>query len=325
MKMRNIEKILITVSWIFLAGCADDIDLSANDAGNHDNNEVSVVELDIPDYGSNASGDAVSEDNGLTGENTDDTGRAADDILRFVDAFGEEYETVINENIPKHEYDASLFEKEGELLSYQDDKYTSRVGIDVSKYQDKIDWQSVKSQGIDFVFIRIGFRGYGEAGTINADPGFEEHIAGAQAAGLDVGVYFFSQAVNEEEAVEEAEFVVEQLKNHELQLPVVYDPETILDKAARTDNVTGEQFTANTIAFCEKISECGYEPMIYCNMKWEAFELDLSRMTDIPIWYADYETYPQTPYQFEIWQYTEKGLIEGINGSVDLNIQICTK
>ncbi|MBR6356961.1 MAG: lysozyme, partial [Lachnospiraceae bacterium] len=160
---------------------------------------------------------------------------------------------------------------------------------------------------------------------INADPGFEEHIAGAQAAGLDVGVYFFSQAVNEEEAVEEAEFVVEQLKNHELQLPVVYDPETILDKAARTDNVTGEQFTANTIAFCEKISECGYEPMIYCNMKWEAFELDLSRMTDIPIWYADYETYPQTPYQFEIWQYTEKGLIEGINGSVDLNIQICTK
>ncbi len=215
MKVRNIEKILVAASCIFLSGCADDMDLSGNDAELYDDSEVSVVELNIPGSDITESADTVSDDNIYADENGGDTGMPADNILRFVDAFGEEYETVIDENIAKHEYDVALFEKEGELLKYQDEKYTSRVGIDVSKYQEKIDWESVRSQGIDFVFIRIGFRGYGEAGTINLDSRFEEHITGAQAAGLDVGVYFFSQAINEEEAVEEAEFVVEQLKDHE--------------------------------------------------------------------------------------------------------------
>ncbi|MBO6299202.1 MAG: glycoside hydrolase family 25 protein [Lachnospiraceae bacterium] len=325
MKKKSITVVLFAVSWIFLIGCGNNTSHSDKDVHVPEGGEVSVVELTIPGSDITVSEDILSAGNGSADENG--SGKEADtvEVLRFVDAFGEEYETEILEAIPKHEYHRDSFLKDGELLSYQDDKYTSRVGIDVSKYQSGIDWDQVKAQGIDFVFIRIGFRGYGEAGTINADPGFEEHIAGAQAAGLDVGVYFFSQAVNEEEAVEEAEFVIEQLKDHELQLPVVYDPETIIGKTARTDNVTGEQFTANTIAFCKKISECGYEPMVYCNMKWEAFELDLSRMTDIPIWYADYESYPQTPYHFEIWQYSEKGQIDGIKGEVDLNLQLCPR
>ena len=246
-----------------------------------------------------------------------------DDILQFVDAFGEMHETTIDHSIPQHTYDYSKLTKDGMLFTYQDERYTSRVGIDVSKYQGTIRWDAVKAQGIEFVFIRIGYRGYGEAGTINLDQCFQDNIKGAQEAGLDVGVYFFAQAVNEEEAIEEAEFVVKSLQGYELQLPVVYDPETIRNDVARTDNVSGEQFTKNTRAFCDCIRENGYEAMIYSNMMWEAFEFDLNQLSDIPIWYADYEALPQTPYNFSIWQYTEQGHIDGIEGTIDLNLQFC--
>lgn len=115
------------------------------------------------------------------------------------------------------------------------------------------------------------------------------------------------------------------MNGYELQLPVVYDPESVLDDVARTDNVTGEQFTKNTRVFCDTISENGYDSMIYSNMLWEAFEFDLSQLVDIPIWYADYEKLPQTPYRFVFWQYTNEGHISGIDGDIDLNIQIVKK
>lgn len=139
---------------------------------------------------------------------------------------------------------------------------------------------------------------------------------------MDVGVYFFSQAVNEKEASQEAEFVLENLQGYELQLPVVYDPESILDDEARTDDVTGAQFTKNTIVFCEKIKEAGYQPMIYSNMLWEAFQFDLEQLAAYPIWYADYEPLPQTPYAFDIWQYSNEGIVDGIDSAVDLDIQL---
>ena len=115
------------------------------------------------------------------------------------------------------------------------------------------------------------------------------------------------------------------MEGYKLKLPVVYDPESILDDVARTDDVTGEQFTKNTIVFCESIRENGYEPMIYSNMLWEAFEFDLSQLTTIPIWYADYEEFPQTPYHFVFWQYTNEGCVSGIDGNMDLDIQIIKK
>ncbi len=246
-------------------------------------------------------------------------------ILEFVDVFGESYETTIKEDVPKHEYDKGKFVRDGNKLSYDDEKYTSRLGIDVSRHQGKINWEEVKAYGVDFAFIRIGYRGYGNAGNINLDKRFYENIKGAQSVGIDVGVYFFSQAINEEEALEEAKFVIDSLRGYELQLPVVYDPESILDDVARTDDVTGEQFTKNTIVFCDAIRENGYEPMIYSNMLWETFEFDLSQLTDLPIWYADYEALPQTPYHFIFWQYTNEGRVKGIDGNMDLNIQIIEK
>ncbi|MCR4908271.1 MAG: glycoside hydrolase family 25 protein [Lachnospiraceae bacterium] len=247
------------------------------------------------------------------------------EILHFVDVFGEEYETEIDPEIPKHPYDLSLFQRDGQLLSYTDENFQSCSGIDVSHHQEKIDWEKVASQGFTFAILRIGFRGYGTEGNLGEDRQFKNNLEGARAAGLKTGVYFFAQAVNEDEAREEAAFVLELLNGEELDLPVVYDPESILDAPARTDNVTREQFTANSAAFCEIIREAGYEPMIYANMLWEAFELDLNKLQGIPIWYADYEPLPQTPYDFRIWQYSNEGQVDGVSGSCDLDILFQTR
>ena len=248
------------------------------------------------------------------------------EILHFVDVFGEEYQVDINPKVEKHSYILDGFQYEGEKLSYNgDSRYSSRFGIDVSHHQGYIDWKKVKSAGVDFAFLRIGYRGYGEEGRLREDKEFVNNIKNAQAEGIDIGIYFFAQAINEKEAAEEAEFVLDLLEGYELQLPVVYDPESILDADARTDDVSGEQFTKNTIIFCEMIKDAGYEPMIYSNMLWEAYKFDLEKLSDYPIWYADYEKLPQTPYHFEFWQYSNIGSIDGISGDVDLDIQLIPK
>ena len=245
------------------------------------------------------------------------------EILNFVDVFGEEYQVEINPNVKKHEYELDAFSHNDYYLSYiGDERYSYRNGIDVSHHQGVIDWEKVKSAGYEFAFLRIGYRGYGELGKICLDRCFFDNIKNAQAVGIDVGVYFFSQAINEEEAREEAEFVLKNLEGYELQLPVVYDPESILDAPARTDDVTGEQFTRNTIVFCEMVKNAGYEPMIYSNMLWESYQFDLENLANYSIWYADYEPLPQTPYNFVVWQYTNTARIDGVNGDVDLDIQL---
>lgn len=247
-------------------------------------------------------------------------------VLDFVDAHGEHYTVEINEAVEKNPYDNELFVKDdNHKISYEDKKYTSRLGVDVSVFQGHIDWEQVKAAGYEFAILRIGYRGYGEEGTLNADEKFEQNLENARKAGMDVGVYFFSQAVNEEEAKEEADFVLEHLRGQELQMPVVYDPEHILEDEARTDEVTGEQFTDNAETFCKAVEEAGYDAMIYSNMLWEAYELDLEKLSDYPIWYADYEALPQTPYRFCMWQYSSTGSVPGIEGNVDLNIQLLKK
>lgn len=245
------------------------------------------------------------------------------EILHFVDVYQNPYQVEINPEVKKHDYKDDFFVHNGHLLTYEgDDNYTSRLGVDVSEHQGYVDWQTLKDNGFSFAFIRLGYRGYGQEGRICLDKEFHRNIQNAQAAGFDVGVYFFAQAVNEEEAREEADFVLQNLQGYTLQLPVVYDPESILDDEARTDNVSGEQFTKNTEVFCSAVAEAGYDPMIYANMLWEAFELDLEKLSEYPLWYADYEPAPQTPYHFQFWQYTNVGQVPGITGNADLNIEM---
>ena len=245
---------------------------------------------------------------------------AQPEVLRFVDAHGEWFETEIISSVQKHPYNWNFLTNDETGISYADKNYRIVHGIDVSKWQGAIDWEKVIAAGYEFVILRIGYRGYSEAGGLAVDEMFYRNIEGAQSAGLDVGVYFFSQAINEAEALEEAEFVLNALEGYTLQFPIVYDPELIRDQPARTNDVTGEQFTKNTIVFCEAIKAAGYEPMIYSNMIWEAFLFDMTQLEAYPFWYADYEPVPQTPYHFVMWQYTETGTVDGISGPVDLNI-----
>lgn len=263
------------------------------------------------------------------GQDTDQTKGELEDqtengeqLLRYVDAHGEWHKTVIRNDIAKNAYDWTCLKQTENGLIYEGDKdYKIRKGIDVSYHQGEIDWNRVKEAGYEFAFIRIAYRGYGEEGKLRADSMALANIDGASAAGLDVGVYVFSQAVSESEAVEEADFVTELLDGRKLELPVVFDPEHIEGDEARTDSVTGEQFTANTKAFCKRIKKAGYEPMFYSNMVWEAEVLDLGKLAKYPIWYADYESVPQTPYAFRFWQYSESGTVDGVDGNVDLDVE----
>ena len=244
--------------------------------------------------------------------------REQEETMVFRDVFGKEYKTVIDPGIPACRYDKSRFSRNGDRMSYDGEE--TMLGVDVSHHQGKINWQKVKSAGYDFAVLRIAYRGYGKTGSLNADRMFEQYYRDAKAAGLKIGVYFFAQAINEAEAKEEAEYVLSILDGRKLELPVVYDPESILDDEARTDDVSGAQFTANTRVFCATIKAGGYDPMIYANMLWEAFELDLTKLVGIPVWYADYEKLPQTPYDFDMWQYTNEGNVPGIKGKCDLDI-----
>lgn len=139
------------------------------------------------------------------------------------------------------------------------------LGIDVSTYQGEIDWEQVALSGIDFAMIRLGLRGYTQGG-IRMDSMFERNIDEALAAGLDVGVYFFSQAVSVQEAEEEADFVLGQLEGYTLTYPVVFDWESVSDASARTNHMDAEEVTRCAAAFCDKIAAAGYTPMIYVNL-----------------------------------------------------------
>ena len=234
-----------------------------------------------------------------------------------------EYRIPIIASLARNNYNWNNIKVSENGLKYytENGKKVSLEGVDVSSHQKDIDWTKVKAAGIDFAIIRVGFRGYG-TGAILIDDYFTKNIEGALAAGLKVGVYFFSQAINEAEAIEEADFVIEQLKKYKdkITYPVVYDAEDIPNDTARTDDLLGEQITNNCIAFCERIKDAGYTPMIYANKRWFLTRLDLTRLTDYDMWHAAYVDAPDTPYMYTIWQYTDSGKVAGISGSVDLNI-----
>lgn len=243
------------------------------------------------------------------------------EVISVLDAWNEWHEMPVNPSVTPHPYHWEQLTNDGQNVTYEDTDYIVQKGIDVSHHQGKIQWDKVKNDSIDFAILRIGYRSYGSSGSLNKDKQFENNYTGATAAGLDVGIYIFSQAITVEEALEEAEYVLELLDGRELQLPIVYDPEILHDTTARTDDVTGEQFTQNTIAFCEAIKAAGYDVMIYSNIVFEHEYFDLEQLQQYPIWYADYEPVPQSPYDFCYWQYSCEGKVLGIGGYVDLNVR----
>lgn len=192
-------------------------------------------------------------------------------------------------------------------------------GIDVSAYQGSIDWNKVKNSGISFVIIRCGFRGYTQGGLI-LDSKYESYIKGATAAGLKVGIYFFSQAKTEAEAVEEASLCVSLAKGYKISYPIFIDSEYSNGRHdGRADGLTKAQRTAVCRAFCETIKSSGYTPGIYASKSWFYNQLDVNSLNQYKIWMAHYCSQTDYKYKYDLWQHSSKGSVPGISGNVDLD------
>ena len=224
-------------------------------------------------------------------------------------------------------FDTSAALREDMMLYAMWEKQADRVlsGVDVSSYQEEIDWSRVKAAGIDFALLRVGFRGWGAEGTLNADTYFEENAAAAKAAGIDVGVYFYSQATTTEEAVAEADFVLEQLQGKAPDLPVCFD----LEYAEQDDGHIGRLYDANLSAseladicqaFCERVEAAGCESMVYANYSMLSGGLgEMLSARGIRIWLAQWNAATYYVGDYEIWQYSASGSVDGISGKVDMN------
>lgn len=209
---------------------------------------------------------------------------------------------------------------EGVSYTFSDEGVRSgNIGIDVSKYQTGINWTKVKNAGINFVMIRCGYRGYG-SGVLVEDPMYASHISGAKAAGLRVGVYFFSQAVNEAEAVEEASMAVALAKKYGINMPIAIDSEYAAGGRGRADGLSKSARTTITKAFCNTIRNAGYTPMVYASKAWFSDHLNVSELSGYRIWVAHYSNTCGYIGNYHIWQNTDKGKVDGVPGYVDMNI-----
>lgn len=205
-----------------------------------------------------------------------------------------------------------------EIKKHHTTDTTCQLGIDVSKWNGDIDWDKVKADGIEFVMIRCGYRG-SVTGALVEDPYFMKNIRGAKAAGLKVGVYFFTQATNEVEAVEEASMVIALCDGFELDFPVVIDSEGAGGNG-RADSLDIATRTKVCKAFCETVENAGYEAGVYASRSWYNQNLEVSELDDYKIWLAEYRSTPLYSGYYDMWQYTSKGSVDGIEGNVDLNI-----
>lgn len=237
-----------------------------------------------------------------------------------VGADGREEWVLISPYLPKHDYDFTRLVCQSDRMKYYENgKQVSYVGVDVSKVQDYIDFVKVKKAGINFVMIRVGARGY-SSGQLIVDEYFSDNLKRATDAGLDVGVYFYSQAISEDEAIEEANLVLENLGEYELSYPVAFDMEQVSNDTARIDTLSKTERTNITKAFLDTIQKAGHKSVIYGNKEWLIKKIDMSKLTAYDVWLAQAADIPDYPYKFTMWQYSTNGSVDGIAGPVNLNI-----
>lgn len=225
------------------------------------------------------------------------------------------------EGVPVSGVEQDEFVRDGERIRYTGASYATRWGVDVSNYQGSIDWQALKAQGIEFAYLRLGLRGYGEQGTLYTDRSFARYYEGARAAGIDVGVYFFSQAVTIREAADEALFALELLDGRALDLPVYYDWEPVSADDSRTAVYDGRYLTAGAAAFCNIIEQGGYTAGVYLNRQQGYYRYDLRSLAGRSLWVADYADYPDFYYAYDVWQYEHQARLDGVGEIVDLNLE----
>ncbi len=244
------------------------------------------------------------------------------DLIIYKDSSGSFTYKPVDPNLPQSDYDWNNLVPVGsgsrEKVYIEDGTITSLKGIDVSRHQEEIDWEKVAADGVEFAVIRLGYRGYSQ-GVLQIDPTYEANITGALANDIAVGVYFWTQAATVEEAEEEAQFILDNIKPYRVTWPIVIDIEEG-SGGDRTLHLTAEERTDCIVAFCEKIKDAGYTPMLYSNIRWFMEKLEIERLMDYDIWFAQYYNRPFFPYAFQMWQYTSSGRVDGIKGDVDLNL-----
>ena len=236
--------------------------------------------------------------------------------------FGDRTLTAL-EGMPLNPYDRSAFTVDDRgRLTYEKDGKRAKTGVDVSIYQGEVDWPAVAADGIDFAILRLGHRGYTEGGLF-PDQTFAQNLQGALDAGLEVGVYFFSQAITPEEAEEEADYILEALGGRKITYPVAFDWEPITPgENARTDGLDGAALTRCAVAFCKRVEKAGLRPAVYFNQTQAYLRYDLRELADYDLWLAEYGVRPDFYYRFDLWQYTHTGTAAGIKGDVDLNLDL---
>lgn len=233
---------------------------------------------------------------------------------------GSEEWVKINQKLPKNAYDFTKLVCQSNLMKYYvNGKKVSYVGVDISEEQDYVDFSKVKKAGIDYVMLRVGARGY-STGQLILDEYFQDNIKRASNAGLDIGVTFFSQAITVEEAVEEANMVLEHIEGYKVNYPIAFHMDLIENDTSRTDALSKSEKTDITLAFLQTVENAGYKCIIYGDKQWLLKEIELADLMAYDVWLSQAEDIPDYPYNFAMWQYDYEGTVSGIYGAVNMNI-----
>lgn len=235
---------------------------------------------------------------------------------------GKEEWVLISPYLTKNTYDFTRMEEKAGLKRYMENgRKISYVGVDLSKENGDVNFASMKAAGVDYVMVRLGGRGY-SSGQITLDENYKKYMDGAVEAELDIGVYFYSQAISAEEAVQEVSFILQNLEPYKahVKYPVALDMEFVSNDTARIDGLSREEKTDISAAFLEAVKAAGYVPMLYGDKEWLIREVDLTKLQSYDVWLAQEEDMPDYPYQYTMWQYATDGVVNGVTGDANLNI-----
>lgn len=225
-----------------------------------------------------------------------------------------------SEILPVSSFTSEDFTSDGGFVTYSGTACRAYKGIDVSEHQQEINWDAAAASGVEFAIIRAGYRGY-STGSLNEDMYFRRNIEEAKRLGLKVGIYFFSQALDSKEAIEEANYLLNLISGYSIDLPVFFDWEPIFEgEDIRTEGVTGDVVTECCLAFAQTIESAGYTPGVYFYRSQGYYDYDLDRLSKLVFWSAAVGDSPDFYYAHSFWQYSYTGAVDGINTNVDLNL-----
>lgn len=235
-------------------------------------------------------------------------------------ADGTREEVELSEDIPRNQYDFSKLTYQNPLMNYYEDgKLVSKCGVDISANQGDVDFRKLKSAGCDFVMIKVGARGY-SSGNIVMDEYCVDNLKAAKNAGMNIGVYFCSQAVTKAEAKEEADELLDVIAGYNVKYPVVFAMENVDDDVARIEALDTAGRTQVAKTFMDRVGDAGYTPMIYGDLEWLLTMVDMEELQDYDVWYAQDSDKPDYPYRFGMWQYDSDATIKGITGNATMII-----